>query len=63
LKEKWPDFKSVVSFNRKEGDDFLWIPVIKIEEAKKEDCLLLIRAEPEERISFFSKIVDFFFNQ
>ncbi|MFA5178563.1 MAG: hypothetical protein WC427_03320 [Candidatus Paceibacterota bacterium] len=49
LKEKWPDFKSVVSFNRKESDDFLWIPVIKIEEAKKEDCLLLIRAEPEEK--------------
>lgn len=48
LKKKWPEFKSVVSSKRKESDDFLWIPLIEIEEAKKENCLLLIRAEPEE---------------
>lgn len=56
LQEIWPPLKSLVSSNRKESDDFLWIPMISKEEAEKRDCLLLIRAEPfEEDFHIFQK--------
>jgi hypothetical protein len=49
LKRKWPPFKSLISFNRKENDDRLWLQVLDLKEAEKDDCLLLVRAEPSEK--------------
>jgi len=48
LKNKWPDFKSLVSPKRVACDDNLWLDSISLEESLKEEGLLLIRAEPEE---------------
>ncbi|HRY82584.1 MAG TPA: hypothetical protein P5232_02705 [Candidatus Moranbacteria bacterium] len=48
LRNGWPEIKSVVTKERSSCDDYLWTECIPIEVAEKDDCLLLVRAEPEE---------------
>ncbi|MDD4409767.1 MAG: hypothetical protein PHW52_03910 [Candidatus Pacebacteria bacterium] len=48
LRRRWPVIRSLISSNRKESDDRLWLPTIGFEEALQDDCLLLVRTEPSE---------------
>lgn len=49
LMSKWPQFHSVVSGCRKAHDDPVWIKSISLAEAKENNDLLLVRAEPHEK--------------
>jgi len=48
INKRWPQFKSLISSERKAHDDESWLQTIGLDEALKTDDLLLIRAEPEE---------------
>jgi hypothetical protein len=48
-KKKWPKFNSLVSPLRKASDDPLWLDSVSLDDAMKDETLLLIRAEPEEQ--------------
>lgn len=45
----WPRFFSVVSDKRGVHDDPVWVPTISMDQAKQNNELLIIRAEPEEK--------------
>lgn len=50
LQTEWPEINSLVSPRRTTSDDCLWLETVSLEEVKKSDKLLFIRAEPEETV-------------